>query len=94
MSEKGSEDKITAKIKEAADAVKALIHSVSLATEERIALEDIVNSISREAESMLDQADHVSRANQKKLLLAYRKFLEQNRAAVDQRIRELEKQQQ
>lgn len=93
MSEKGLEDRITAKIKETADSVKALIHSASLATEERIALEDIINSISREAESMLDQADHISRANQKKLLLAYRKFLEQNMAAVDQRIKELEKQQ-
>ncbi|WP_337863756.1 hypothetical protein [Nitrososphaera sp.] len=84
------EERIAAKIKEATDSVKMLIHSIATTTEKRIALEDIINNISREAESMLDQADYVSKVNQKKLLLAYRRFLEQNLAAVDHRIKELE----
>lgn len=86
---KREEETLAAKIRDSADSMKALIHSVSIATEKRIALEDIVNSISREAESMLDQADSISGASQKKLLLAYKGFLEQNLAGVDSRIKNL-----
>lgn len=79
---------IARKARAAADSVKDLIMSIGMNIENRIAIEDQINHLSRETESMLSRIDDVSKANQKKLLLAYKKFLEHNLDAVNHRLRE------
>ncbi len=83
-------EKISTKVKDAADAVRELIRAVGVGVEEKIAIEDQINNISKETESMLDRIDSIARRNQQKILLAYKSFLERNLEAVDQRLKELE----
>jgi hypothetical protein len=59
-------------------------------TEEKTALEDQVKNISCEAEYMRDRIDDTIKENHKKLLLEYNKFLEQNLAAVNYRLKKLD----
>ena len=83
----GDFEKISLKTRQAAETVKSLIHSVPGAIEERIALDDHISNISREMEYMLDRIDGVTKAEQKKILLAYKKFLEQNLDSVNRRLK-------
>jgi hypothetical protein len=87
--EKKDFEKISAKTRQAAETVKELIHSIPGAIEERIALDDHISNISRETEYMLDRIDDVAKAEQRKLLLAYKKFLEQNLDSVNRRLEKL-----
>jgi hypothetical protein len=58
--------------------------------EEKIAVEDGINNLANEVESMLDRIDMASTtANQRKLLTAYKKFLEHNIEAVNRRLKEI-----
>lgn len=83
-------EKVYIRMKEAADAIRELIRSISIEVEERIAIQDQIDNIAKETESMLDRIDSVAKKNQRKLLLAYKNFLEHNLEAVDQRLKELE----
>lgn len=82
-------EKISLKAKEAAQVVKDQLRSVTIAIDERVAIEDHINNISREMEYMLDGIDDISRVNQKKILAAYKKFLEENLDAVSSRLNRL-----
>lgn len=82
-------EKVSTGVKEAADAIRELIRSISMGVEERIAIQDQIDNISKETESMLDRIDSIAKKNQRKLLLAYKNFLEHNLEAVDQRLKEL-----
>jgi len=84
-------EKISEKVKESADTIKELLRSVKMDIEEKIAIEDQVNDFTKEAESMLDRIEVLTITNQQKILFAYKKFLEQNLEAVNQRLKELEK---
>jgi hypothetical protein len=74
---------------EAAEAVRSIIHSLNMSLEERVAMEDQINNLSHESNCLLDIISNGRRDYQKKLFFAYRKFLEQNIDAVNQRIAEL-----
>lgn len=82
-------EKISIRVREAADAIRNLMRSVSIGVEERIAIQDQIDNISKETESMLDRIDSIAKKNQRKLLLAYKSFLEHNLEAVDQRLKEI-----
>lgn len=82
-------EKISLRVKDAADAISKLIRSFSIGVEERIAIQDQIDHITKETESMLDRIDSIAKGNQRKLLLAYKHFLERNLEAADQRIKEL-----
>jgi hypothetical protein len=83
-------EKVSTRVKDAADAIRELIRSASIGVEERIAIQDQIDNISKETESMLDRIDSIAKRNQQKLLLAYKNFLERNLEAVNQRLKELE----
>ena len=83
-------EKVSTRVKDAADAIRELIRSVSIGVEERIAIQDQIDNISKETESMLGRIDSIAKRNQRKLLLAYKSFLGRNLEAVDQRLKELE----
>jgi hypothetical protein len=74
---------------EAAESVRSLIHSLSMSLEEKIAMEDQINSLSHGNNCLLDIISNSKKDYQKKLFSAYREFLEQNIYAVNQRISEL-----
>lgn len=74
---------------DAADAIRELITSMKMNAEEKITLDDGINNLAKEVESMLDRIDMASTtADQKKLLTAYKKFLEYNIVVVNQRLKE------
>lgn len=73
----------------AADDIRRLIRSMKMNAEEKISVEDGINNLANEVESMLDRIDMASTtADQRKLLTAYKKFLEHNIEAVNKRLKQ------
>ncbi|NOJ26638.1 MAG: hypothetical protein DA330_01320 [Nitrososphaera sp.] len=87
----GKDDSGSTSLSLAADSVKGRIHSISVAGEERVTLEDNFNSISRETEYMLDRIGDFAKPSQKKILIAYREYLEKNLDNVNNRLKELDR---
>ncbi len=76
------------KAEDAANGIRKLIRSMKMNTEQKITLDDGINNLVKEVESMMDRIDMASNAaDQKKLLAAYKKFLEDNIEVVNQRLR-------
>ena len=73
---------------DAAHAIKELIRSMKMSSEQKITLDDGINNLVNELESMLDRIDMASTtSDQKKLLAAYKKFLEYNIEVVNRRLK-------
>ncbi len=85
------DDKIATQVKYAADAIRDLVRSIPSPVEQKIAFEHQIDHLSREADYMLNEMDSIQKANRKKILLAYRKFLLQNIKGVDGKLKRLEK---
>jgi hypothetical protein len=83
-------EKVSIRVKEAADDIRELIRSFNIGVEERIAIQDQIDNVSKETDSLLDRIDSIAKKNQRKLLLAYKNFLAHNLQAVEQRLKELE----
>jgi predicted transcriptional regulator len=76
------------KTDDAAHAIRELIRSLKMNSEQKITLDDGINDLAKEVESMMDRIDMASTAtDQKKLLVAYKKFLERNIEVVNQRLK-------
>jgi hypothetical protein len=81
-------DRTWLKAEDAANGITELIRSMKMNTEQKITLDDGINNLVKEVESMMDRIDMASNAaDQKKLLTAYKKFLEDNIEVVNQRLR-------
>jgi hypothetical protein len=85
------DDRIATEVRHAADAIRDLVRSIPSTVEQKIAFEHQIDHLSREADYMLDEMDSIQKANRKKILLAYRKFLLQNIKGVDGKLKRLEK---
>ncbi len=84
-------ERIWLNVRDAADGLGGLIRSMKINAEEKIAIEDGINNLANEVESMLDRIDMASTtADQRKLLTAYKKFLEHNIEAVNQRLKDID----
>jgi hypothetical protein len=76
------------KANDAVHAIRELIRSMKMNTEQKITLDDGINNLANELQSMLDRIDMASTtADQNKLLAAYKKFLEHNIEVVNQRLK-------
>lgn len=76
------------KAEDAANGIRKLIRSMKMNTEQKITLDDGINNLVKEVESMMDRIEMASNAaDQKKLLAAYKKFLEDNIEVVNQRLK-------
>ena len=76
------------KTDDAAHAIRELIRSLKMNSEQKITLDDGINDLAKEVESMMDRIDMAATAtDQKKLLVAYKKFLERNIEVVNQRLK-------
>jgi hypothetical protein len=82
-------EKVAIRVNEAANAIREIIRTVGIGVEDKIAFQDKIDNISKEAESVLDRIDSFANKNQRKLLIAYENFLERNLEAVRQRLKEL-----
>src|SRR3712207_8123084 len=95
-SDKGSKQKENRertwrKTDNAALAVREVIRSLKMNSEQKITLDDGIINLAKEVESMMDRIDMASTtADQKKLLTAYKKFLENNISVVNQRLKHKE----
>jgi hypothetical protein len=75
----------------AANAIRELIKSMSMSAEQKITLDDGINNLAKEIEGMMDGIDMASRTtDQKKLLAAYKKFLEHAMETVNRKLREID----
>lgn len=84
-------ERIWIKTRESAGIIKELIRSIKMRSEEKIAVEDGIDNLARDVESMVDRIAMASPTeNQKRLLVAYKKFLEGNAEAVNQRLKDIE----
>jgi hypothetical protein len=84
-------EKIWNKSRESVDNIKELIRSIKMSSEEKIAVEDGIENLARDVESMVDRIAMASpMENQKKLLIAYKKFLEGNVEAVELRLNDVD----
>ena len=84
------EYEVSMRLIESTDSIRSIIHTLSTPLEEKIAMEDQINKMSHESNCLLDIISNTSKKDyQKKLFLAYRKFLERNIDTVNQRIGEL-----
>ena len=65
-----------------------MIRSLKMNAEQKITLDDGINNLAKEVESIMDRIDMASTAtDQKKLLVAYKKFPEGNIEVVNQRLK-------
>ena len=77
------------KTDDAAHAIRELIRSLKMDSEQKITLDDGINNLAKEVESMMDRINMASTTtDQKKLLAAYKKFLERNIEVVNQRLKQ------
>lgn len=81
---------ISQKARDAAESVQKIITSIGMSMESKIAIEDQIKNLSHETESMLFRIDDLARAHQRNILSAYKKFLEHNLDAVNERLKELD----
>lgn len=66
-------------------AIRKLIKSMNMKPEQKITLEDGINNLANEVESMIGRIDMATTTTARKnLLVAYKKFLEQNIEVVNQ----------
>jgi hypothetical protein len=66
-------------------AIRKLIKSMNMDAEQKITLEDGINNLANEVESMIGRIDMATTTTgRKNLLVAYKKFLEQNIEVVNQ----------
>lgn len=84
---KTTEDRETTWLREeaAVHAIRKLIKSMNMDAEQKITLEDGINNLANEVESMIGRIDMATTTTDRKnLLVAYKKFLEQNIEVVNQ----------
>jgi hypothetical protein len=77
------------KADDTAHTIRELIRSMNMNTEQKITLDDGISNLAKEVESMMDRIDMASTTlHKKKLLAAYKKFLEYNIEVVNQRLKQ------
>lgn len=90
MSESNSLRKIIkGEEKVAASSLKTLVYTIAMSVDDKIVLEDMINKLSQEADTILDIINDISKGHQKELLLAYKTLLKSSIDAVDRRLANL-----
>jgi len=90
MSESNSPRKIIkGEEKVAASSLKTLVYTIAMSVEDKVVMEDMINKLSQEADTILDIINDISKGHQKELLLAYKTLLNSSIDAVDRRLANL-----
>ena len=86
---KSSSERVQGKEKEAANPLKKLVYSIPMSVEDKVVLEDMINKLSQEADTMLYIIDDIPKRHQKQVLLGYKTMLQSVIAAVNHRLKSL-----
>ncbi len=81
--------KIKAEEKVAANSLRTLVYSIAMSVEDKVVLEDMINKLSQEADTMLDIINDIPKGHQKELLLGYKTLLQSGIDAVNRRLTNL-----
>ena len=75
--------------KVAANSLRNLVHSTVMSIEDKVVLEDMINKLSQETDTMLDIINDIPKRYQKQLLVEYRALLQSVIDSVDHRLNTL-----
>jgi len=78
--------KIKAEDKVAANSLRTLVYSIAMNVEDKVVLEDMINKLSQEADTMLDIINDIPKKYQRDLLIGYKTLLQSSIDAVNRRI--------
>ena len=75
--------------KAAANSLRNLVHSTVMSIEDKVVLEDMINKLSQETDTMLNIINDIPKRHQKQLLVEYRALLQSVIDSVDHRLNTL-----
>jgi hypothetical protein len=88
VNSKSNRKRIKAEEKVAAN-FRNLVYSTAMSVEDKVVLEDMINKLSQESDTMLDIINEIPKNHQKELLLAYKTLLQNSMDAVNRRLKNL-----
>jgi phage terminase Nu1 subunit (DNA packaging protein) len=80
---------IKAEEKVAANSLRTLVYSIAMNVEDKVVLEDMINKLSQEADTMLDIINDIPKKYHQDLLIGYKTLLQSSIDAVNRRITKL-----
>lgn len=84
-----SRQKIKVEENVAANSLKTLLYSIAMSVEDKVVLEDMINKLSQDADTMLNIINEIDRHRQKELLVGYKKLLQNSLDAVERRLKDI-----
>jgi hypothetical protein len=78
--------RIKAEEKVAGNSLRTLVYSIAMSVEDKVVLEDMINKLSQEADTMLDIINDIPKRHQKELLLGFKTLLQSIMGAVNRRL--------
>lgn len=73
--------------KVAANSLRNLVYSTVMSVEDKVVLEDMINKLSQEADTMLDIIDDIPKRHQQQLLVGYRAMLKDVIESVNRKLK-------
>ena len=73
--------------KVAANSLRNLVYSTAMSVEDKVVLEDMINKLSQEADTMLDIINDIPKLHQKQLLVGYRAMLKDIIESVNRKLK-------
>ena len=86
---KSTSKRVQGKEKVEANSLKNLVYSIPMSVEDKVVLEDMINKLSQEADTMLYIINDIPKRHQKQVLLGYKTMLQSVVAAVNHRLKSL-----
>jgi len=75
--------------KVAANSLRTLVYTIAMSVDDKVVLEDMINKLSQEADTMLDIINDIPKGHQKELLLGYKTLLQSSIDAANRRLASL-----
>lgn len=72
--------------KSAANSLRNMVYSTVMSIEDKVVLEDMINKLSQETDTMLDIINDIPKRHQKQLLVGYRALLQSVIDSVDHKL--------
>lgn len=69
------------------NSLRNLVYSTVMSVEDKVVLEDMINKLSQETETMLDIINDIPKRHQKQLLVGYRALLQSVIASVNGKLK-------
>ena len=86
---KSASERVQGGEKVVANPLKNLVYSIPMSVEDKVVLEDMINNLSQEADTMLYIINDIPKRHQKQVLLGYKTMLQSVIASVNHRIKSL-----